>query len=112
MQRFTLKKDHIKLLRSSYVSWNYCEFGAPSIDCKRPYGNSEVYSDMVKILAIKDAFTGDEDDGYEVKDSVIRKLAKIHGELETALQVVLHTGKFKPGVYEADDYDRNWKLFK
>ncbi len=30
-------------------------------------------------------------------------------ETATALQIVLATGAFEVGVYEADDYKRNWK---
>ena len=47
---FELTEEHIKLLRQMCVSWDDCEFGAPAIDCKRPYGNSDVYSDIAKIL--------------------------------------------------------------
>ena len=45
-----LTEEHIKLLRNMYVGWGYCEFGAPEIDPKRPYGNSHVIGDIHTIL--------------------------------------------------------------
>lgn len=52
MKTFEVKEEHIKLLRSAYTSWDDCEFGAPAIDCKRSYGNSDVLGDMAEILNI------------------------------------------------------------
>jgi hypothetical protein len=40
--RFTVSDEHLRLLRRAYVSWDETEFGAPEIDCKRPYGNSDM----------------------------------------------------------------------
>ena len=37
---FEVKPEHIKLIKKMCISWQDCEFGAPAIDCKRPYGNS------------------------------------------------------------------------
>ena len=47
-----MKEEHLKLLKEMYVGWNECEFGAPEIDPKRPYGDSDVYEDMNKILGL------------------------------------------------------------
>ncbi len=49
-KKFEVKLEHLKLLKRAYVRWEDCEFGAPSIDCKRPYGNSSVVEDMFEIL--------------------------------------------------------------
>jgi|CXWL01.1.fsa_nt_gi hypothetical protein len=109
MKTFELTRDHIKLLRNAYVSWDNCEFGAPCIDPKRPYGNSSVYPDMVRILGLKPSYNeeGDLDSDTEAY------LSDLHGELETALQIVLMTGKFTPGLYQAADFIGNdWKLHK
>ena len=35
-KKFEVKLEHLKLLKRAYVRWEDCEFGAPSIDCKRP----------------------------------------------------------------------------
>lgn len=102
VQKFTLTKDHVKLLRRFQVGWQDCETGAPEIDPKRPYGNSDVETDMHEILTGKDQPDGCPDgkrEGY----------LKFHRELENALQIVLVTGSFKPGNYEADEYSSNWR---
>jgi len=42
--RFELTEQHLKLIRRMTVRYNdYCEFGAPEIDPKRPYGNSSAH---------------------------------------------------------------------
>ena len=51
---FKLNKDHIKLLQEAEWRWERGEFGAPAIDCKRPFGSSSgIYNDMAEILGIE-----------------------------------------------------------
>lgn len=49
---FTVTEDHLKLLRHIRgVRWDPGEgFGAPFINSKRPYGNSDVPRDVAEIL--------------------------------------------------------------
>lgn len=47
---FVLTEDHLKLLAKSYWQWQDCETGAPEMDPKRPYGNSDVAGDIREIL--------------------------------------------------------------
>lgn len=101
-QKFTLTEDHIKLLRRFEVGWQDCETGAPEIDPKRPYGNSDVETDMHEILTGKEHRMG-------CPDSKREAYLKLHREMETALQIVLSTSSFKPGKYEAPEYS-NWRL--
>lgn len=42
--------DHLKLLDRMELRWENCEYGAPAVDCKRPYGNSDVAGDIAEIL--------------------------------------------------------------
>jgi hypothetical protein len=101
---FTLTESHIKLLKSMYVGWSPCEYGAPEIDPKRPYGNSSVEHDIHEIL------TGEEPDG-ELDDDLSYEYYKLHKETQTALEIVLRTGQFEPGVYSTSTpYKRDWKL--
>lgn len=93
---FTLTSDHIKLLRRFIVGWQDCEFGAPEIDPKRPYGNSDVIEDIREIL---------------VKELTDKEARNIHNETQIALQIILFTGKMKPGTYECENYFE-WKLIK
>ena len=117
MKTFTIKPEHLKLLQKMYVDWEDAEFGAPSIDPKRPYGNSSVHEDMMEILGwlgkaqitIKDkAYPVDVDD-MEIPDEVENELDKLHKETETALQICLTTQAFQLGTYVADDYRINWR---
>lgn len=104
---FELKEEHVKLLRNMCVRWDDCEFGAPSIDCKRPYGNSHVYEDIAKILGIKGTIIDDEE---VFSQEQINLMNEIHKETEIALQIVLIAGEFRPGEYVTDEYFNNWRL--
>lgn len=99
--KFTLTQDHIKLLRSSYVRWDDSYFGAPSIDSKRPYGNSDVPSDIARIL------NWDYDEETGLSSELEKKARAIHEEMEHALQVVLTSGSFEPGEFVQENY--KWK---
>ena len=74
---FEIKDEHIKLLRNAYIGWDDCEFGAPAIDCKRPYGNSDVYGDIARILDIKQE--GDDHESYS--EEQISYMSKLHNRL-------------------------------
>lgn len=102
-REFEFTSDHIKLLRRAYVTWYDCEFGAPAIDCKRPYGNSSVIFDLVEILE-----PGLEPDEDGFPEDVVNRVEKLHHELETALQIVLATGSFETGLYRAESYSKDW----
>lgn len=108
-QNFTLTQDHIKLLRRFEVGWQDCETGAPEIDPKRPYGNSAVENDIHEILTGETIGCTDSKRD-ELTEKETEKYSKIHREMENALQIILFTGSFKPGKYEADEYSSNWKL--
>ena len=57
--------------------WDDCEFGAPAIDCKRPYGNSDVYNDIAKILEIKGIMV-DENEGFSQEQiNLMNELRKL-----------------------------------
>lgn len=99
---FEVKAEHIKLLRAAYIRWEDCEFGAPAIDCKRPYGNSSVYSDIAEILGIQT----DADDEFSREQK--EHMRDLHSETEQVLQIFLAVGYMKAGHYVADEYDRNW----
>lgn len=103
---FELKEEHIKLLRNANVMWNDCEFEAPAIDCKRPYGNSNVYRDIARLLGIKGIIIDGEE---KFSQDQIDLMYKLHKETETALQIILVTGEFIPGDYIADEIKDNWK---
>lgn len=107
-KEFTLTKTHIELLSKVYVAWDDCATGAPCIDPKRPYGNSNVIKDMYVILTGKEDWY---DLSSEIQSELQSEYLELHGELETALQIILYTKSFVPGIYEEERmYGNEWKL--
>ena len=106
--KFTMTAEHLSLLRKMNVGWQDCEFGAPEIDPKRPYGSSSVELDIHEIL------TG-ESVGYtdstreELTEDECKRYQQLHKQTDTALQIVLAVGAFEVGTYECDAYHINWR---
>lgn len=109
-RRFEMTMEHVSLLRRMYVGWNSAEYGAPEVDPKRPYGNSDVLDDIAKILGIEGFVDANNERHFSAKEVAL--MERLHTETMTALQVVLATGSFAPGVYEADPYKINWQWVK
>lgn len=124
---FEVKPEHLLLMRRFCVGWNDCEFGAPEIDPKRPYGNSDVLQDMLEILGLKEIKRGickfelfgvkyllKGQDKYNIdledEDVLVAVLNGLHKEMKTALQICLVTGAFKVGKYQCEEYGTlEWK---
>ena len=106
---FDMTQEHLDLLRVVYIDWNGTEkYGAPGINIKRPFGNSDIIPDMAPILGIESVPTDDGDTHWppgttETCDCFLH-------DLETALQIVLAVGFFKVGAYEASEYHIDWRL--
>lgn len=107
---FVITEEHITLLTNMYVSWEHGEYGAPAIDCKRPYGNSSVDYDIATLLGW---YTDEElEEMYENDDEydMCARARKVHEEMQTVLQIVLRTKSFEPGVYcRSETYIADWK---
>lgn len=86
---FLVVHDHIQLLSNSYTYWNDCEFGAPGIDPKRPFGNSDVEEDYEEIT------------GKPYNDVVYK-------QLETCLQILIDNLSIHAGLYRYDKEDNRW----
>ena len=96
---FELTQQHLDLLRETSISWDDCEFGAPCIDCKRPYGNSDVETDIADIIKLPKK--GNWDSTEEMwNEKAQEKLAEIHKETQIALQIILHCQTFETGKYK------------
>jgi hypothetical protein len=119
---FEVKKEHLVLLKHMSVGWQNCEFGAPEIDPKRPYGNSGVIGDMIEIfgkevkrgifkvdLLDKEYYVTPDEDSEDM-DGLESVLKKLHRETENVLQIALSTGMFKEGKYRLNhEYDSDWE---
>lgn len=112
METFELKPEHVKLLSGAYVSWGDCEYGAPAINCKRPYGNSDVEEDIITVLGWWPEGVDEEDDVF-IESPEYRKLCiraeQIHKETQIALQVILQHQSFEPGMFVREQPWYDWK---
>lgn len=105
--RFRLTENHIKLLNHMCVYFEDEAYsGAPAVDIKRPYGNRSVAHDIFRIINGKE--WGDDKMPVGVREELI----DFHRETATALQVVLDTMSFQPGVYEKLPYGIRWRIIK
>lgn len=111
---FDLTDNHIKLISNMYVSWDegFSDLGVPTINQKRPYGNSSVIEDIYEIMEGKRINEDElETQGIDYDDfleGLYLKYTKLHEETETALQIILYTKKFETGKYKKDGYGRAW----
>src|SRR5690349_8840636 len=107
---FTVTEDHLKLLRHAYVSWHDSEYGSPSIDCKRPYGESYVERSMAEILGVPESEWLDDEEGP--RPGVEDLCAQLHAETAIALQIVLATGEFRTGRYTRPESGAGWTRWR
>jgi hypothetical protein len=107
-KRFTVTGDHLRLLHRAHLTWSDWEFGAPGIDPKRPYGNSDVFRDIAEILGVPDSEWTDE--AEEVTPDAEWRFVRLHVETAIALQIGLATGEFRAGRYvRGNEWNDNWK---
>jgi hypothetical protein len=111
-KEFELKQYHLDLLKETYIDWDDCEYGAPAIDCKRPYGNSDVEDDIADIIKMPKKDNWDKNEEMW-NDEAQEKLQDIHKETQIALQIILHCQSFKLGKYrKKEDYGQEWEFVK
>ena len=101
---------HLDLLKRTCITWNDCEFGAPGIYCKKPYGNSDVIGDIAKIIKLnkKENFDYEEEDWTEKAFDYIED---IHKQTQVALEIILHCQTFRLGRYKKKDF-QEWEFIK
>jgi len=108
VDKFELKQIHLDLLKRMEIGWNYCEFGAPYVDPKRPYGNSDVFNDIAEIIKLK------KKENYDYKEEAWKEKAidymeDLHRQMQIVLEIILHCQSFKLGKYKKIDYGK-WKF--
>lgn len=99
---FTMKPEHVALLRNAKVQWNAQGHGAPQINPDRPYGSTAFFSSIARCVEHE----GDTDDTSQREE-----FSQLHAETAVALQVILKTGKFKATTYRADKFTQDWKEY-
>lgn len=112
---FEITQEHLSLIQNLNFKFNqYCEFGAGCVDPKRPYGNSDVYTDIAEHLGIKpEGKVYDSDDEHEWREFTDEQedyLWKIHVEAVLALEICSLLQNFETGVYTRKySYCADWK---
>lgn len=109
-EEFVLTKEHLKLVKclnvTSYEGEGF--FRTISIDYKRPYGNSDITSDIFRILKWK----------IPKKESALMELEekaiKIHNELLFFFEIFLQSPfkKISLGKYKKNRHTFVWKKSK
>lgn len=111
VQEFTVTEHHLKLAKNFYISWNDCESGSPTIDPKRPYGDSDLVDSMAEVLGIeknKDNFD-DEDEEFWT-DEFYDKMQDLHKQMLVVVQIIFCTGRFEVGKYKKEDeFSSKWE---
>lgn len=97
---FRLTPAHVRLFRAQRTDMHEGAFGAAGVDTKRPYGNSDVYGDIAKLLGVQPK--GHDGDEPCFTAEQIEAMERLHAEMELVLQVVISTGQMAPGVYRND----------
>jgi hypothetical protein len=102
---FLMTPQHIALAKHLYIVW-YDDngSGAPGASTTRPYGNSDVLSDVAKAIGYRPY--KDYDDFYSSDEEAY--LEGLHQEMHLVLQIFLHTGQMKPGIYKKPDVSEDW----
>jgi len=77
-----ITNDHLKLLEKAYWKYEDCEYGAPAIDCKRPYGNSDVEEDIAEILGWREGSNG-------LSEKQTDKAHDLHHELLDVIEEII-----------------------
>ena len=109
VKQFTVTEEHLRLLRRAYVFWDEIEFGAPGIDAKRPYGNSNVYGDIAEVLGLVHGDWQDEVEEDWPPPELEWRLLRLHVETAIALQIALATGEFRAERYVRGNEHNAWK---
>lgn len=113
--RFTLTGEHVALLRAANVCWMEWEWGAASIDAKRPYGSGDLARSIHEILhpdSVWNDGCGMPNDKTPAEwEKLVSEYRELHRWTAVALQIVLSTGSFESGDYEVTSkYGYGWRL--
>lgn len=106
-KEFTLTEDHITLLRQ--INVDVVPGCGPQIDQKRPFRDSDVERDIAEMLGWE--LFEDADEETHLSKAQYDTAKRLHAETAIALEVVLRTTSFTPGLYRtSSSYGDDWTL--
>ena len=79
-----INSNHLELLSQLRWEWDDCEYGAPAVNPKRPYGNSDVEEDIAEILGWDIGENGltefQQQTAYELHSDLLKVIPKVISE--------------------------------
>ncbi len=105
---FFMTREHLALARRLWIVWyrgGDWSYGAPGASTYRPYGNSGVLDDIAEIIGYRRP-DPEADERYTLEEK--RYLERLHHEMHLVVQIILHTGQMKPGVYKKPQLGKDW----
>jgi hypothetical protein len=112
---FKLTEKHIIVLRKIGININFFEDKVSFLSQNNDETvEPDIYEELDLILY------GKTEDSSEFDDDVIQRYGPLKvaefetmlRELPTALDIILYTGKFEPGIYKTKYHVRDWKKTK
>lgn len=100
---FLLTREHLALACHLQIVWYGAENGAPGASIVRPYGNSDLVSDVARCIGYRELEGGER---YTTDEE--RYLEGIHREMHLVVQIILHTGQMKLGMYNLPGLSEDW----
>ena len=106
---FSVTTQHIAAIKEMNFYWKF--YSSENIDCcldhNRPFGNSDIKSDLAKFIGIKQP---DYDNDEYFTDEQLLEISKFFIELAIVLDILIATCELKPGEYQRKDTYDNWRL--
>jgi hypothetical protein len=101
--RIEITDDHLKLLRRTFFEWDDSAYnGAPYVDIKRPYGNSDVLGDVAEILEWE--LITDRDGEKVMTEDQGKRARELHEQMADVLQILVQNPlDFGTGVWVNTD---------
>lgn len=103
---FAVTQEHLTLVPHLNAGWDAAH-GVPGVDPIRPYGGAGPYAvDMAIHLGALPA--ADADGGAALTRPQEDRLARLHREMQPALQIVLRYADLGPGTFRQSPETMNW----
>ena len=104
-----ITQEHLKLVKMLWFSWDKCEFGSPEVDCKRPFGNSDVFNDIFKILDVKPEQFNSDYGEYEYSEKQKQYVYRLYCQLKDVLEICCRNLEFKCGQFKREEIYLDWE---
>ena len=105
--RFTMTKQHLALVSAIWVRWDDMGIGAPFVSYRDPYGPGLCASQVLHVVGenVDLQWREARADFHQVEPTArCQKRAQVlHKQVGTALQIVLATQSWEPGIYRRLD---------